>query len=370
MKGKKIGIIVMAVLFAALLCVFLLINGRWNEDEGDGTGDDVKSYTVSKIESSSIKSISYTNNGKEYSFTLEGSEWKYDKDEKFPLDTQSVTEFAEALSDITADKMIEGKATDSAEYGLDVPSHVVRVGCDDGSVHTYHIGDYNRHSGLYYLSYDKSDKIYMVQSSFASAFTLEEEDLLVLETMDSITADSVTKIVSDSPKGIITLEVTEEDEKKIYTHTNAQGGVQTLDAEGAEKMIKALCSPSLKDCFDYYAEDAELEEYGLAQAQGQRAKITVSYTSKITSTDQATGAQNTSTMKRECVYYIVAAPIEVEGEDGENGDNSSDTSADTTENSSEKNEETSKNESKNLLMLEDSRMIFKVNISGADAFFD
>ncbi len=359
----------MAVLLAALLAVFLLINGKWTEDDSTDTGDSEKTYTVSILDSASIKSISYTNDGKEYSFTLDGSEWKYDADENFPLDSDSVAEFAEALSAVEAEKEIEGKPTDSAEYGLDVPTHIIRVTCKDGSTYTYNIGDYNRHSGLYYLSYDKSDKVYMVSSSFASVFTLEEDDLMVLEAMDSISSDSVSKIVAEGAFGKITLDVTssEEDGAKTYTHTNAEGGIQTLDEDGAVAIIKALSAPSLTKCADYYAEDGELEKYGLVD--GERTKITISYSVKVTTTNDSTGEQNTSTMNKECVYYIGKALVETEKEDAEDTLDLADTSTDSTSDSTDNNEAETDMTEKTYLVLENSRMIFEVSLSSADSFF-
>ena len=345
-KKKKIGLIVMALVLCALVATFLLINGRYNESESTDTGEQNVGYTVSKIDSASIKAISYTSGEREYSFTLEGSAWKYDADEKFPLDTKSVAELAAALSEITADKVIEGKPTDSAEYGLDAPAHTVRVKCADGTVHTYKIGDYNRHSGLYYLAYDKSSAVYMVSSSFASVFTLEEEDFLVLEKMDSISADSVTEITAEGAFGKITLSVSEGDDgKRAYTHINAEGGEQTLEADGAVKMIKALSAPSLKKCADYCAEGAELDTFGLSESD--RIKVTVSYTAKLTSTTLS-GGEQVSEQKKSCIYYIGEATVEVEGKDGEEP---------------EKVEKT-------YLVLEGSSMVFDVDISGADAFFE
>ncbi len=357
----------MAVLLVALLAVFLLINGRWDGDgDAQSTGDGDTKYVVSTIDSASIKSISYTNGGKEYSFTLDGADWKYDADGKFPLDTKSVTELAEALSSVEAKKQLEGKPTDSAEYGLDIPAHTVKVTCKNGDVHTYKIGDYNRHSGLYYLSYDKSDKVYMVESSFASVFTLEEEDLMVLDTMDTIASDSVSKIVAEGAFGKITLDIgTKEGEStKVYTHTNAQGGVQELDADGAAKMISALSKISLTKCADYYAEDAELSEYGLDE--GSRTKITVSYSVKVTTTDQSTGAQNTSTMNKTCVYYIGKAMVDAEPDESEDA---TDTSVESDESANPDSSKPEKVE-KTFLLLEDSHMIFEVNLSAADAFFE
>ncbi len=342
---KKIGLIVMALVLCALVATFLLINGRYNESESTDTGKQNTVHTVNKIDASSIKEISYTNGGGEYTFTLDGSEWKYARDEKFPLDTKSVSELAEALSEISADKVIEGKSTDSAEYGLDTPAHTVRVTCTNGAEHTYKIGDYNRHSGLYYLAYDKSDKVYMVSSSFASVFTLEEEDFLVLEKIDSITADSVSEITAQGTFGKITLTVSEQDGKKIYTHTNAEGGEQTLDAEGAVKIIKALCAPALTKCADYCAEGEELDSFGLGESE--RVAVTVSYTAKLTSTTAGGGAQVVE-QKKSCTYYIGEATVEVEGKDGEEPEQVE----------------------KTYLVLDNSSMVFDVDMSGADAFFE
>ncbi len=340
----------MTVVLAVLVALLLVINKNSDvNDSSTDTGESTESYTVSQLDLESIRNISYTNEGEELSFTLVDSVWQYDKDEKFPLDTKSVEELAEALSLVEAQKQIEGKAADSSEYGLDEPSHTVKVTLENGDIHTFYIGDYNRHSSLYYLSYDKSDKVYMVDSSFASVFTLEEADFLVLEEMDSITADSVTAITAEGSFGEITLRVKETDGEKVYTHINAHGAEQELESEGAETIIKALSAVSLTKCADYYAEGEELVLYGLDEAS--RTKVSISYSTQITTTDEATGVQESTEVDKTCVYYIGKAIAE-------------------SEENSENNEENTQSTEKTYLVLENSKMIFEVSISSAASFFE
>jgi len=382
LKKKQIGIIVMAVLLVGLLAVYFSIMGKWTEDDTADTGEDEQSYAINTVDATTVNGISYTSGGVEYSFTLDGSEWKYDADEKFPVNSETLADMAGALADVQASKVLDGVDINGAEYGMDKPAHVLKLKTNSGAVYTYRIGNYNRHSSLYYLSYEGSDKLYMVSSAFVNLFGGELEDLLLLDTMDSINTSNVTSIKAEGKLGTITLEITDgEDGAKVYTHTNVQGGVQKLEEEAAKKILSALCSVKLTKCADYYAEDGELENFGLDGEN--RTKITVSYTAKITTTSESTGATSSTNMKKECVYYI--GKVLVDREDQTNESNGADTQASSSEPlSAQTSSDTVKDEvlgggageestdkvEKTYLMLEDSHMVFDVDISSADVFFD
>lgn len=371
----------MAVLLAALIAVYFSIMGKWTEEDTTDTGSDAQSYAINTVDLTTVSGISYTSNDVEYSFTLDGSEWKYDADSKFPTDGEALADMAGALADVQAAKVLEGVDVRGAEYGMDKPAHTIKLRTKSGGEYVYHVGSYNRHSSLYYFSYEGSDKLYMVSSAFVNLFGGELEDLLLLDTMDTINNANVTSIKAEGKLGTITLEITEgEDGKKVYTHTNAKGGAQVLEEDAAKKILSGLCSVKLTKCADYYAEDGEYESYGLDE--DNRIKITISYTAKITTTSESTGATSTTNMKKECIYYIGTVTVDKEEQSSDNGDadasaSSADTSAAQTDTGTGNDasdgtpsEDIAEKVDKTYLVLDGSRMIFDVDISSAKVFFE
>ncbi|MEE1357460.1 MAG: DUF4340 domain-containing protein [Clostridia bacterium] len=393
MKTKKLGIVIMAVLLIALIAVYVSVNGKWSDDDlSTDTGTGTSSYTVAETDVESICGISFTNEDFEYSFTLSDGVWRYDTDDKFPVDGAVLDEMASALSSVTASRVLEGENTESAEFGLDTPTHVIKVKCADGGELEYSIGDYNKHSDSYYMSAKGQNKVFMVDGDFESLFACELYDMLLLEEMESISENTVTKITATASNGTITLEVTEKQKEDIvgptaedasgsssedtesdtvYIHTNAQGGSAELDAEDALDIIGALCSVSLDKCRDYYAEADELTAYGLDESG--RTKITIYYTVELSaSTASTTSTSGTTLVEKECSFYIgrvtEAAP---ESEEESSEDTAVQTSGGTsTDGENAEGERTDKTVEKTYLVLESSSMIFDVDISGADLFFE
>ena len=373
----------MAVLLAVLIAVYFSIMGKWTDEDSSDTGADAQSYAINTVDVTTVKGISYTSDGVEYSFTLDGSEWKYDADDKFPVDAEMLADMAGALSDVQASKVLEGVDVKGAEYGMDKPTHTLKLKTSSG-VYTYYVGSYNRHSSLYYFSYEGSDKLYMVSSAFVNLFGGELEDLLLLDTMDSINTANVTSIKAQGKFGEIMLEIVKSEdgsETKVYTHTNTQGGSQQLEEDAAKKILSGLCSLGLTKCADYYAEEEELSSYGLDE--DNRTKITISYTTKITTTSESTGATSTSEMKKECVYYIGKVMVDKEEQsDTDDSENSSDLSTDSLSAQTDAgtdddasggdatDDTTAEKVEKTYVMLDGSHMIFDVDLSSASVFFE
>ena len=266
MKKKNNSLIIAIAALALLLVVYFIVSSAFSgaEDAVDTDSTSTQSYTVSNIDSTKINSITYTNGGVSYAFSLKDKVWSYDADEHFDVDETAMADIVSAVSGIRAEKKISEAAVDSAEYGLDSPLHTVTVKTTDGTSFVFKIGAYNKHADLNYMTADGDGSVYMVSPDFVALFSGELYDLLALEKMESITASTVNKITADGPFGRITLSVTkDEDGKAVYTHKNALGGEAVLDADAGAAIVSALCSVKLTECVDHYVTEDERAQYAL-----------------------------------------------------------------------------------------------------------
>lgn len=361
MKKKSLSLVIMAALLVALVAVYVIVSAKFAGADDSAASDTAPSYvTVNSIEQKNITAVSYTNKGVEYTFTLTDGVWKYAQDASFPVDTEAIGDMTSALSGIRAERAIDGDKT-SKDYGLDSPAHTVKVTLSAGGTLTYNIGGYNKHSDTYYMTADGHDKIYMVTKAFGDLFAGELYDMLALESFPEISSDSITKITAITPQGSITLESSGEGEERTFTHTNVTGGSAALESETAEKIFSTLSAVKLSDCKNHNTPAESLAEYGLDEAS--RTKITVNYSTTV-STSTADGSASlggSTSVAREFSYYIGRVTAPAENADTADTADTAETSANTSADSAKETV---------YLILEGSAMVYEVNISGAEVFFE
>lgn len=346
----------MVVLLAGLIIAYAAVSGM-DTDEGEGEVTDADStISINSISQESITGISYTVDGVERTFTLSSDKWTYAQDASFPVSKSAIAEIASALSGIRAERAIEGDLR-SAEFGLDTPRHTIKVTLSAGGTLSYNIGDYNKHADCYYMTAEGHDKVYLVTAAFGELFDGELFDLVECESFPSISTDKVNKITANIGASTLILEKKTEGESTVWTHTNREGGTAELAQESVDKILTALTQQKLTDCIEYNVTDERMTELSLSEAE--REKITVSYEVTIDAqTGQGTLGGSTS-VEKELVYYIGRVDVPVAS------DTTADTTADTTSDTTEQ-----KTERKTYLMLEGSRMVYEVSVTGADVFFE
>ena len=100
MKRQKKLTVLLGILILCIAASILLSRINF-EEKMTGT-----QTAIVDIESSEITRLAWNYDG-EVSFIYEDGEWKYEEDDKMPVDQELLGEIAENLSDITSDKMVE-----------------------------------------------------------------------------------------------------------------------------------------------------------------------------------------------------------------------------------------------------------------------
>ena len=377
----------LAALVLLIFAYYIVSANFADSDLTDGTDDtEDTSVKVNSIDQSSIVGVSYTYEGVEYEFALSGEKWKFLADESFPVDAAEISDITSALSGIVADRAIEGDLH-SADYGLDKPTHTVKVTLSAGGVLTYNIGAYNKHTDSYYMTAEGHNRIYMVTSDFGELFARDLYELVETETTPSIALTDVKKLTAELSDGIvITLELTEtEDGESEWKHTNRLGAEAVMETATAEKAISALISPSTGKCVHHDLPDGKLADYGMDT--GSRIRLTVYYTTSV-SANQSDSSSSTAggsvSVSREFVYYIGNVITETADTAGDTAaDTTADTTAETTADTSEEttadtaadtdtSDETAEPEQEKhtYFMLDGSKMVYEVDLSAADVLFE
>lgn len=172
------------ILILALLAVFVTAYAGMhvynkNQEEKESKEAEAGKIYVTKETQEDITAFSYQNSDSTLSFVKEEEEWVFKDEKETALDQSAVTSMLEQMVSLEAEDIVESPESLS-EYGFDEPSNVITFTTARGSV-TLTIGMQNPVTNQYYLTKSGDDVLYLVDSSFPSAFGKTPEDLQVSE---------------------------------------------------------------------------------------------------------------------------------------------------------------------------------------------
>ena len=270
-------------------------------------------------------SISYTNSYGTFAFSYdtENETWSYDSDEHFPVTQSYLTSISSDLKSFTAERKLEEVQDDLSVYGLDNPSCTITAkGSDDTEV-TIQIGSLNSYNSDYYAKVEGSDDIYTIASSYVSDISNDISALQEKESFPTITSTSITDV--QLSKDGITLDmekevtqepateeaetesesseseskVSEEETTKAVSDSTEEGlteeesTVEMVDvtrwvftqdnktqrvdeSDDIHDLLVNMVGLTFNDCADYYADEEEIQSYGLTD---DAAVLTITYQS-------------------------------------------------------------------------------------------
>ncbi len=266
MKRQKRLTVLLGILVICIAAAILL--SRMNfEEKMTGT-----QTAIVDVDSSEITRLAWNYDG-EVAFIYEDDEWKYESDDKMPVNQELLSEIAENLSDLISDKIVEEPQALSV-YGLDNPAYTLTVETEDAS-YDISIGNESFSDGEVYIS-NGDGYVYLTDSelvdhiSYSLYDLVQEEEIPEIETVNSISIDK------EPPVDIVYQEDAGYCYSDAYTYYLKDGDdYRNLDNENTAELISTLTEFSWTGCVDYYAEDSELSDYGLDDPD---AVVTVGYT--------------------------------------------------------------------------------------------
>ena len=132
----------------------------------------------------------------------ESNKWALTSPQALPTDQDAVNGIASSLNPVTADNVVEDKATDMSKYGLNKPSLVVTIHEKNGKTDVLDFGDDVPAGSLVYARAGSSPKVYAVSSSTKTSLDKSLNDLRDkrLMTFDS---NQLSRVELDSGKSDI-----------------------------------------------------------------------------------------------------------------------------------------------------------------------
>lgn len=184
-RNLIIGAVVLLLLIAAL--VLLLLNPKETAETSEETST-VSSSTVSLVvsEADTVKEITVTN--PVGSYTIERISAATDDAkavyaiaelEGFTENTSEYTSLIGQFCNFSASRLIEENAPDIAKYGLNSPTHTVKLVYDDGTQHEFRIGNQLPTGSGYYMMLDDDKNVYGLVDS-----KMERLNYTALDFMD------------------------------------------------------------------------------------------------------------------------------------------------------------------------------------------
>ena len=295
-KNKLVPIFVLLVVFAGILVAYLALSDANDRKEAaEAAGEDTM-ITLAELDASTATEIRYKNrdlSGAWLTFTKSGDTWQA-ADPQFPLNTDRVASMASAISSIAANRSVD--EGDAADYGLDDPAVAIEVTYNGNTTYRYAIGDKNTFNGEYYFQNDDG-KFYMISSGLLPYFQYDMDDLIVLDTpVSDIETDYITSITVTLPTGEERVFTAEEDTSLIYD---------------------IFCEFDCTRWADYYADDAEMAEYGIDKGSEKSAGIRIEYKKPVTVTSAETTADGQSaqtTTRMDATYTLYTGDKNADGD--------------------------------------------------------
>lgn len=283
-KNKALPLIIMAAVLAVLLAGYLIlshINAKKAEEEAN---TDTSTIEVLKKSPSILTAFSYTVGGEKLEFSYINDVWEYPADSTFPVDSSAVAKMVSGLTDIKAVSVVDTEGAEVKEFGLEKPELLIEATYSDGTEYTLTFGIVNNYNSYQYMTVSGNDNIYLVESTVASPFGAELNDLYKNEIWklqnDAVTAEDVTSVVLETKDG----------EKVTVEYP-----------ETVEKLFNMVYKLNLSTWEDHYADEAEMKNtYGIYP---QCDRVTLNYTKETSVTNKDGTASKVEVPAAYTVYF-------------------------------------------------------------------
>ncbi len=201
--------------------------------------------------------------------------WNTEPPRRAALAEFSIDDLLSTFAALSAERTLEERPTDLAQFGL-APPRVTATGTwEDGTARTLLLGDKTPTGTTYYLQVKGDPKVYTVASEVGQRLHWTLNDIRSKAIEPSINYDEVTyvKLVTHDGAVIEAKRKTEEETRSFqlgfgaFIMTRPYATLRGLDAQKQDSLIKATQSVVIAD----FADDspASLEKYGLARPRAE-----------------------------------------------------------------------------------------------------
>ncbi|HVP17584.1 MAG TPA: DUF4340 domain-containing protein [Spirochaetia bacterium] len=213
----------------------------------------------------------------EGTLTLEkkGKSWSVDSSRQFALDQSNLDDIVLTFTSLTAERVIDEKPADLAQYGLAPPRAVGEAFFSDGTTKTLLLGDKTPTGNAYYLQVKGDAKVYTVWTNHGEQMHWRLADLRDKRISPEIAYDKITYFrLSRADGPVIELKQKTEEQNKTfqlgfsrYLMTRPYSYPRGVDSEKQDQLIKGPQQIQISS----FVNDApkNLAPYGLATPRAE-----------------------------------------------------------------------------------------------------
>lgn len=260
-RGAKL-IVLLAVLVLLAGLTVAVQNTDFDREE------EAETVYLLELDASSVTELSWQAGDMTLTFARTADGWSLPADAAFPVRTSAVESLLADLSGAVAAKTIS-HVTDLGEYGLDVPSCVIRI--TDGETRTISVGSETAMGGSYYITMD-GQTVILVDSDALLGFDSVPWDFLQTESIPYM--GTVTDVRVERTRDTLEIHLETADSGTVW-HGVVNGEEFALDPTLTAAFVETAGGIYWDTCVAYNADAAALKAYGLDEPA---AVLTVTYT--------------------------------------------------------------------------------------------
>jgi hypothetical protein len=185
------GLTIAAVVLAALTGVLYWSQHRKTDDTAAVPAD--AAPVILKVSAPDVTALQIKNKGAEPISLKKDGKWEITQPKSFPADQDAVAGLLASLSVLNADRVVEEKAADRKQYGLDSPALELDVTQKGQGSRALLIGDDTPAGGNAYAALASEPKVYTVASYTKTGLTKNLNDLRD-KTLISLNPDKVSRV--------------------------------------------------------------------------------------------------------------------------------------------------------------------------------
>lgn len=247
--------IILIVVLGLLAGVYVVVK---NKTASKNTAAQETSTTeplrVFELEKEKISEITVENKDGKFVFAKQNDKWVATSPAGFKGSTIKVESIATNMAYLTADKVIDEKATDMAKYGLNSPV-TVSAKLSDGTSKTVEIGDMTPTKNGYYLREKDSTKVYLIAAYTGGELKLGASDLRDKFIFTTDSGSIIGFKMEKAGKEVFTAKKLEEDNWILTSPVESNVNMS--------KLSPILTSVTSTNIMNFIGNSTDLDQYGL-----------------------------------------------------------------------------------------------------------
>lgn len=301
-KKNALSLISLLLVLVILIGVELWYSNWKKNSVNSGEEQTTDNLALSAIDTANLSSLHYIAQDADLTLVLEDGVWKSEKDPKRPIKQDNVTSMVNLIGEIKADRLVSENPEDLGEYGLSEPTATLQATQKDGTSLTLQIGKEAIGGIGYYARINEDNKVYLLNSKYATGLKYSDTDMTNIEAGPIITAQNIRHIEIDNRDTADFELLFSQGNELDYSGTGMYPWVllkpyeegYTVDLTKVNDVLPNYSSFNFTSCVNYDSKD--LSSYGLADPL---ASIYVQYYETNTKTlpkpevDPTTGKQIT-----------------------------------------------------------------------------